>query len=662
MKRLPTLLVLFTDLLLASAVMAGPVEPERAATVAQNFWASVTPPTKYASVLTDRSHEWAYHGIYLFTNVDGGFVLVAANDEAMPILGYSPNGRLDPDHLPPALAEWLQGYQQQLDAIESTDNQPTTRFATVWQTLTQGTLPAATKGTSVAPLLSTRWDQTAPYNDLCPDGTVTGCAATAQAQLMKYWNYPAFGIGSHSYNWQNSVTLSADFSHTLYDWSHMPDAPSAASPTAERTAVATLMHHVGVSLDMDYGTAAQGGSAALGIVGMPGYASIDNSLKDYFGYSPSMQAVFKDYGYSDDTWRSLLKAELDAGRPVVYGGHATQGGHGFVCDGYDERGYMHFNFGWSGVGDGYYPVDSISPGVGGVGGNVTYTFNQNNSALLGVVPDYRMRLSDTLFGFTRDGGTDSVLFAVDDQVDATWSVASSADWLTVSHSAFAHAGWVHLHVDPNSQPGERAAWLTFTQGTDSLRLKVVQTNYDSSEMCPLQVVMQATYGDGWQGGACLTLESREGYVFGTATLASGSEGMATITVAPHDVVAVWHPGGGTDRYINYYIRNQYGEEVVTVDYAYRNGGTHHLEWPCAHLDADRPQTAATEWNVRPNPASGLVTVDAEGLLRVELLDVSGRRVLTTTCNTLDVSALPAGPYFVRITTDSHTSVKRIVKK
>lgn len=659
MKRL----ALAAALLLSLGATAAPVSAGRAAAAAAAFWQAVAPQGPRAATLDVQPTPWAYDGIYLFRSEAGGWVMVAADDAAYPILGYATAGTLDPARLPVQLEEWLESYQQQIDWLRDNDGQPYAETVSLWAELDRGSMPPAPKSGSVEPLLTTRWDQTEPYNEQCPAGTVTGCAATAQAQMMKYWNHPAIGTGSHSYLHPRYGELIADFGHTPYAWSLMPDEPTLASPAAERAAVAQLMYHVGVSLEMMYGTAADGGSSAIGLVGMPGYASIDNSLQDYFGYSREMYPIFRDNGYTDDLWRAALIDELDQRHPVIYAGAAEQGGHGFVCDGYDEREYLHFNFGWSGIGDGYYRVDSISPGVGGAGGNVTYTFNLQNSALIGAVPVYRMMVSDTVFSFGRDGGVDSVFFAPNAAVNSMWEVSSTADWLSVESSQPGGGMWVHIVTSPNTSGAGRVAWLNFVQGTDTLKVKVAQTAYSEEEMCPVKVVMESTHGSGWQGGAYLSLESLDGFVFGTATLESGSEGVVSIPVAPHDVRAVWHRGGGTDRYINYLVRNQYNETLVEVNYAYQNGGTHFIEWPCTHVGVDEPASDSQgECSVYPNPVSNTLYIQADGATQVELLDMSGRRVLATNRTEIDVSDLPAGAYFVRLTNERSTSVKRIVKR
>ena len=652
--KLNKVLLLAAAVLMIGTAVAAPVNPKRAAALAQSFFSSQT-GAKSGNRLADVPTEWQYRGIYLFEGADGGFVLVAADDAARPILGYSATGAMDTANMPPALQEWLKGYQKEIDILREAKGFPP---HAEWYALEQGITPKDTVWEGVEPMLTTFWDQGYPYNGYCPGGSVTGCAATAQAQVMNYWKYPAFGQGSHSYTHVLYGVQQADFGHTLYDWENMPVEATASSPMVEKEAVALLMYHCGVSLEMDY---SRDGSGAAGLAGISGYASIDNSLKDYFGYSNQMRVVHKDFGYGNAEWRDMIIADLDLGHPIVYTGAAEEGGHGFVCDGYDSRGYMHFNFGWSGRGDGYFPVDSISPGVGGVGGNVTYTFNMSNAALLGLVPDYRLRVSDTLFSMNRDGGADSLLFAPNSAVNTVWSMVCDADWLTVQVDTFAHACRVRFIVPENNTGEERVATITFAQGGERCLVRVVQSAYNEEELCPVTVVMECTHGETWQGGAYLSLQSASGYVYGTARLEQGTKDSVDIAVAPHDVYAVWHKGGGTDRYVNYTIKNRYEEALVSVKNAYRNGGRHFIEWPCAHLDIEEVPSEGVV-NVYPNPVTDVLNIQADNVQKVELMDMSGRRILTTDKEQIDVRRLHAGAYFVRVITSRNTTIKRVVKK
>ena len=649
-------LIIGLALVLGMAAAANPVSPKRAAKVAQHFWQSLPDTPKGDADLSPT--PWQYDAIYLFSNADGGYVLVAADNEARPILGYSTTATLDPDDMPIALQQWLQGYQTQIDR-QRAQKEESHVFAEAWNALEWGLTPKDSANTGVAPLLTTQWDQTHPYSAYCPAGTVTGCAATAQAQIMNFWRHPAFGNGSHTYTHYTYGRLSADFAHTRYDWAAMPARATVTSTEREKEAVATLMYHCGVSLDMNYGTAADGGSAALGLYEGDDYATINNALKNYFYYDPHMHVINKDNEFTNDEWRDSLMAELDLGHPIVYTGQGPAGGHGFICDGYDSRGYMHFNFGWSGRGDGYFPVDSICPGTGGVGGG-SYQFNEQNSALIGLVPLYELRVSDTLSSIARRGGTDSVLYCDNPNINTITTVTTDAEWLTVFYSDTMSGPVLRYEAQENNSGTERTAHITLQQGSRQCTIRVVQGAWDEEELCPLTVVMESTREGGWKGGTYLSLESENGYLFGTATLTTGTLDSVQIRVAPHNVNSVWHSGGGSDRYVNYYVRNQHGETLVSAPYAYRTGGTHLIEWPCAHLSIEGSNKPAV--TIFPSPATTTLHVEAEGLQRADLMDMSGRLVLSTTMATLDLRTLAAGAYFVRIITPTTTTVRRIVKK
>jgi hypothetical protein len=174
--------------------------------------------------------------------------------------------------------------------------------------------------------------------------------------------------------------------------------------------------------------------------------------------------------------------------------------------------------------------------------------------------------------------------------------------------------------------------------------------------------MESTRNGGWEGGAYLSFESLSGYVYGTATLSSGSSATVEVGVAPHDVNVVFHHGGGTDRYINYRVLNRYGEELVKVEYAFMNGGTHFIEWPCAHLGIDQQSAESSISRVWPNPVHDVLHIETATLLRAELFDTYGRRVVMTTGNDIDISGQPAGVYILRVVTHSGVSESRIIKK
>ncbi|MBR1550392.1 MAG: C10 family peptidase [Bacteroidales bacterium] len=650
MKRILTILAAILTL---GSTFAGPLSPEKAAALARHFWHTTLHQT--ATLQPACGKDWAYPSILLFTSPEGGFVLVSADDNAKPILGYSEKGALDPDNLPVQLQEWLAVYQQEIHWASRNVKQIT-------DTPAKSHLK---QQRSVAPLLSTLWDQYQPYNALCPSGTVTGCAATAQAQLMKFWNFPAFGNGSHSYLHNRFGTLSADFAHTLYDWDHMPDSADAfASSQRQINAVATLMFHIGVSLDMLYNSPQAGGSAAAGLAGIPGYASMDNSLKDYFFYNPSMRVITKAQGFTDDSWRDTLMAELDLGHPILYTGSSPQGGHGFVCDGYDTLGFLHFNFGWSGEGDGYYAIGAITPGIGPDGSHIECNFSSNNQALLGAVPVYTIRLSDTTKAFLREGGSDSLLLALNSTLDdSSWTLSCDADWLTVTHDSINPVGWIHISASENTTGTQRTATIHFRQGNETATLRVVQDHYSVSDYCPVTVVMESRRGNGWLGGAHLTLQSEGGLVYGTAQLAGGSLDSLVIPVPPQPLRAVWHSGGGTDRFVNYTLIGPDGNELLHVENAYLSDDRFLLPSPCSSLGL-RPQISNLKPLVYPNPASEYVDIVSDTPIhQILILDLSGRQLHSSfpsaaSCR-IPIHHYPAGLYLLRVITTQGTATQTI---
>lgn len=304
----------------------------------------------------------AYNELYLFTTGEkgGGYVILPADDSAAPLLGYSDSGVLDLTN--PNLAYWLEAYNREITADASNSSRrPMMRLSR----------PA------IAPMTSTRWNQSAPYNELCPEQNgsrcVTGCVATAMAQVLKYHNYPVKGTGTHSYTW-NGQTLSFDYASTTFDWDNMTDTYGSTSTDEEKNAVATLMYACGVAVDMSYSPTESGAvSRAMG-----------TALLDYFGYDKGLQMLYRDYyGLSD--WEDLVYSELNEGRPVLYGGQGSAGGHQFVCDGYSADGYFHFNWGWGGLSDGYFLLTALDPPSLGIGGGAG-GFNYGQCIMTGVQP------------------------------------------------------------------------------------------------------------------------------------------------------------------------------------------------------------------------------------------------------------------------------------
>lgn len=402
-------LIVFLFMLCLGA-MASPVDKERARQIATTF---LNNNGARSSELSDVSAEAGFGNVYVFTT-ESSFVLVAADDRVQPILGYSLDGKFDTENIPDNMRAWVEDYSDAICYAINHQTRASDEVTQQWTELEMG-VNSPRAEVMVEPLIQTKWDQYSPYNLMCPSGTVTGCVATAMAQVMKYWNYPSHGIGSHEYAW-NEQTLRADFGATYYDWSNMADTYSSSSTTIQRQAVATLMYHCGVSVNMNYGPASTGGSGAA-------TSTVADALKIYFNYSSEIQYLYRS-GYSDEEWIAMLKAELNRDHPIQYNGKASKGGHSFVCDGYNSDDYFHFNWGWSGANDGYYSINSLNPGTGGAGsGDGVFNFNQG--AIFGICPPEECEAEEpTNLAYVQDGRN----------ITLTWSAANGAISYNIYHN------------------------------------------------------------------------------------------------------------------------------------------------------------------------------------------------------------------------------------
>lgn len=389
MKRF-TLIVTMV-VLMSMPMLAERVSPDTARKAAITFLSNNGAKTDQ---LTDLSKEAGFPNLYIF-NSNPGFVVMAADDCVQPILGYSLSNKFVVEGMPENISSWLQMYSDEIQSAIDNKARATDETVRQWKDLLEGNPNVAKATTIVAPLIQTQWNQGSPYNNLCPSGSVTGCVATAMAQVMKYWNYPSHGIGSHSYTPQDHPEYgiqTADFNSTNYDWTNMTNTYGNSSTNVQRTAVATLMYHCGVSVEMNYSPRSSGAVTA----------HVADALKTYFNYSSDVQHISRS-SYSDATWISMLKAELDLNHPIQYHGTGSGGGHSFVCDGYNNNNYFHFNWGWSGYCDDYYTINNLNPGPGGIGSGSNGIYNDDQGAIFGVHPSDCTASEPTNLTYTLSG-------------------------------------------------------------------------------------------------------------------------------------------------------------------------------------------------------------------------------------------------------------------
>lgn len=354
-------------LLTTLAVSAAPLSPEAALSRALNSTGRHSVKSfgiKNATPALTVKSTSGLTGLYVFATDNEGYLVVSADDCAAPVLGYADSGSFQTDRLAPQMKAWLDFYARQIEWASK-------------KGLATYDSYSATSDTKepISPMTVSKWNQGAPYNDDCPmdngERSVTGCVATAMAQAMYFHQWPEKGTGSHSYTW-NGKTLSVDFANTTYDWSAMTPTYDDNSTAAAKAAVANLMYSCGVSVGMDYSSDESGASSL----------SMAQALYTYFGYDKSMASLQRSF-YGSSDWNNIVYDQLSQGLPVLYGGQSEEGGHQFICDGYDGNGYFHFNWGWGGVSDGYFLLSALDPLDQGIGGSASDSgFNYDQDILI----------------------------------------------------------------------------------------------------------------------------------------------------------------------------------------------------------------------------------------------------------------------------------------
>ena len=312
-------------------------------------------------------------GLYVFSMSEaGGFVIVSSDDRTIPILGFSDNGVLDLENMPDEQRAWLQGYA---DEIEWLKNQPYIDYPV-------NTRAGSHEKETILPLVTTKWNQRAPYNDLCPDysaskRSVTGCVATAMAQVMNYHKWPVAATEAIPGYRDGYGVNQTPLEPTTFDWGNMLDSYGDSETQEQKTAVARLMQYCGYAVEMNYGPTS--GASMF---------KVATALKNYFDYNGTTTYLSRSF-YTNDKWEDIIYHELASNRPVLYGGQSTGGGHAFVCDGYRyEYGtdFFHINWGWGGKSDEYYVLSVLDPysGQGTGGSSSTGGFYFGQEAIIGI--------------------------------------------------------------------------------------------------------------------------------------------------------------------------------------------------------------------------------------------------------------------------------------
>ena len=323
-----------------------------------------------------------------------GFVIVAGDDRINPILGYSDEGYFDETKVPANMKAWLDEYALQITQLDNIAASDLEKVLAAPKT-TKAVVPTRN---SIAPMVSTKWNQAAPYWNKCPEfmdldengDTIgefaySGCVAVSMSQIMNFYKWPkqttqeipsyTFNYSAGDYNWA-TVEMEAQ-PVTTFDWDHMKDSYNGSEDQVYTDAVSTLMLYAGCAVKSQYGVSSTGAYTD----------DIPKGFTNYFAYDPSTIQIKYRTDFTQEVWDNMVYDELAAGRPMIYNGTAAGSGHSFVCDGYEYGDYYHINWGWGGMGNGYFKLAVLNPRESGIGGSSsTEGYNMKQNIIIGIQP------------------------------------------------------------------------------------------------------------------------------------------------------------------------------------------------------------------------------------------------------------------------------------
>lgn len=409
MKRNFTLFIVLFVIL--GQLFSSPVSKEEAKKLATTFFKVNSPATRTdVSIKQEltRNHQGT-ESFYIFNFENGGFVIIAADDRAIPVLGYSLTGQI-PEKVNPSMEYLFEQYNNEIADTKSLRSENNT-IKNQWTELRENKL-YKTRGAG-NPLLETKginWNQEPKYNKFCPPGTPVGCVATAMTQIMKYYSWPAKGNGWHKYIPEAKPEFGeqyANFEAANYDYTKMPNELGLSSTVEQIDAVATLCYHAGVAVNMNYDTDGSGANSKDVLFAMTSYFKYDPTTIQMLTYTAAQEAEYFN----------KIKTEIDSNRPVYYTGSSkASGGHAFICDGYDINNKIHINWGWGGSANGYFLLSNMVVG--------SYDFSEYNSMIIGIKPgkeDQEMLWTEQASGFKKASRGIQNISAVDKRT--AWAVA-----------------------------------------------------------------------------------------------------------------------------------------------------------------------------------------------------------------------------------------------
>ncbi len=442
MRRVFTSIILLL-FAVTNIALAGPVTEVQARQIAARFMTAhkmTSPSTLTLSFSAPRlnASPSTTAPLYVFSAPQGtGYAVIAGDDCVPAVLGYSTDGAFDAASMPPAMQEWLDACAEQIAAIAAGEARAAVRTVA---------------GAAIAPMLSSAWGQGAPYNIQLPHvpgssnvHAYTGCVATAMAQVMNYWQYPARPTatipGYTSNSGKSTAVTMPSLAPVNFDWANMHNAYlSSDTASAAARAAATLNTYCATALKSSYGTSSTGGYTN----------DIPDVLATYFGYKHTGRYLKRQY-FNTQSWEDTIYAELAAQRPVIYSARKSSGGHAFVCDGYDGQGMFHINWGWYGKSNGYFLLNLLNPSAEGIGSAAgAYGYVMSQAVALGLEPDNGGGTAVAVPAFTFEGLTINSTVTTRSAKTSNFSVTVSGKFVnnSAATSQF-RQGWGLYDLDGN---------------------------------------------------------------------------------------------------------------------------------------------------------------------------------------------------------------------
>jgi len=502
--------------------------------------------------------ESGANALYVF-NFEGGYMIMAADDVAQPILAFGEEGCFDANNIPDGLAYYLRHYARQIEYAVTNNMTADPEIAEQWEQIRRDGIIRGERSMrgDVAPLISTNWNQDYPFNYYCPTGhggpngrAYAGCVATAMSMVMKRWNWPDHGQGSHSYTPSGYATQSVDFENTYYQWDNMPNSVN----NSNYQAVALLMYHCGVAVDMQYGADGSGAHSQ----------DVPDAIFNYFRYTKNANRLDRDL-YTRNEWEEILISNLQEGFPMYYSGAEGNSGHAFVCCGYRESDRkFYFNWGWSGFNNNYFAIDALNTYSG--------NFNDYQGVIIDMIPDY---VYDGLIPTVTD------LEVVAENAHSNVGVVSwtnpttSLDGTTLENieQVVLLRNDQEIFSQANVVPGEVMTFEDNVPDYDCYNYRIyfvsngakgrsTEFRYQYGPTCTWKVVGQTTNFQGWNGGK-IQVKNRFGSVIKEVTMTGSTPISQQIAMPEGNVTFNWVAPNSTVSNMTINIKNSSNSSVYT---------------------------------------------------------------------------------------------------